>query len=557
MGDVLTVTGQSDSWFLLAATLFLLSPPANITSITNIWRSVILMPFLLFKSSCSALSDRWHTGFRCADRFTPTRLGAQSTTSVSGDDLLQVCEKGWVCLGAVNGESNWTRKFPQLRTVVLVFLVGLTTTKCGADTQGNGDGSTDLVSLDDTAQGRLADLTVSSIEIPPETDPGTELWFIPVEAPGTIPPTMLLDGRIGLVDAAGTIRLISSGGDVLYEKELAAYVGQSGSVSLTAPVGGAGNAIVGASFHDQDVTCDHGGALLSVPIPDGQLLPVLDGTPEIFGPPAVLNGQTIWATVGYQWNQFGDLCAKGIVLSAALAISGKSVLIPAPARGVSVVGDGSIRTVSDPDVVAAYSSDLKQMWTKSLDGLGIGEPALLADGSIVVTLGSRLITLDSDGNLVWDRTWSKGVSKLVGQPAVGSDGIIFAPATVQGGGTKPNAPAVVAATKEGNELWSVVIGQTKVVPALGVTCGTPVVSAQGSLYVACGNGTLAALNQGTGAVVWKVEDVATATSPVLTSNGILVTTGVDGYRGIYVGQDSLSSGAWARYRGNNQSTGSR
>lgn len=426
---------------------------------------------------------------------------------------------------------------------------------CTAEMEDHDDVPANLADFDSGSLNNGADLVVSSIEIPPETDPGTVLWFIPVDEPGTIPPAALVDGRVALIDAGGTIRLVNAGGKIVYEVGLSTYVGPSGTITLTPPVGGPGFAVVGASFHDRGVTCDYGGALLTIPIENGQDLPVLDGTPEIFGPPALLNEQTVWSTVGYQWNQFGDLCAKGIVLSAALAKVGKSVLVPAPARGVSFANDGSLRIVHDPDVVAAYSADLKRLWTTTLDGLGIGEPALFGDGSCAVTLGKRLVTLDGEGNVVWDTTWSASVSKLVGQAAIGVDGTVFVPATSQGGGSKPNAPAIVAATADGEELWTFVGQDTKIALPSGVTCGTPVVGSGGTVFAACGNGTLVALDQKNRSVSWAVENVATATSPVLLPNGVLIVTGVDGYRGVYVGPETLQAGTWARYRGNNQSTG--
>jgi len=216
--------------------------------------------------------------------------------------------------------------------------------------------------------------------------------------------------------------------------------------------------------------------------------------------------------------------------------------------------DGTVYISCWNDSLYALNSDGTRKWTVGL-GDEVTAPVALSSTGVLYcqTMGDSLFALNStDGSRIWAHVSGGGNSA----PAVGADGSVYvggidglvegldpsngspkwsyflgsgqidaSPAIDPAAGVLyvANSDGYVAALglADGNEQWKVQLGEG---------CATPVVGADGRVFIGAG-GKVQELNKASGAVVWQFAPLAgggVVSSPALSSDGsiyVLATLG--------------------------------
>ena len=202
----------------------------------------------------------------------------------------------------------------------------------------------------------------------------------------------------------------------------------------------------------------------------------------------------------------------------------------------ALAGDGTIY-IAAGDGVHALNLDGSERWNFPVNGAALATPALGADGALYFGAANvgRFYALNPSGTPRWSVPLSSGVG--VASAAIGNGGNIFI-GTTDG--------KFYSLSPGGATNWMVVLG--------GQISATPLVTADGMVYVPCGNKNLYAVTDA-GAIRWQFP----VGSGSLISCGISATGNIlfVGDNKLYVLEASaqLASTAWPMAQQNPQHTG--
>jgi hypothetical protein len=193
---------------------------------------------------------------------------------------------------------------------------------------------------------------------------------------------------------------------------------------------------------------------------------------------------------------------------SALGYSVRGVVIDDLGRRICLgFTGGSMST----NILQVYSSSNKLLWEARFPGAAINSPAIHADGRIVVGATTyngaeptAIYCFSPDGA----RLWSRPTGRVVGQPSIGVDGIIYF------GEESPVAKQskVYALRPDGSVLWSVVHG-----PAV---YASPTLTAEGEILIADTDGVVTCYRpDATKRWSYKADSGIRFGSPVLDADG--------------------------------------
>lgn len=215
---------------------------------------------------------------------------------------------------------------------------------------------------------------------------------------------------------------------------------------------------------------------------------------------------------------FGTLAGSVYALNADGSIRwtstlGDSAYVAAPA----VAADGTVYYKQDDGTVRAFSTTGAQLWTYSVPGEegSYAGPAITIDGTLIVPANDgALHALSPDGNLLWQyqpltATATADTSGIYTSPSIDAQGNIYA-SSLNG--------TVFSVTDEGQLRW---VFRT---PAAGENVSSSLALGDGRAYFASYGGFLYALDQASGAMVWRasIEAQARSSSPAIAADGSII-----------------------------------
>jgi outer membrane protein assembly factor BamB len=188
----------------------------------------------------------------------------------------------------------------------------------------------------------------------------------------------------------------------------------------------------------------------------------------------------------------------------------------------AIAGDGTVYVCSSDGKLYAADTNGLSRWTFTFGGATAGTPSIGADGTIYFSAAisrypapetNALFAVEPNGQLKWKRV---GDAPFISGVAVGAtDAVYVALADYYGG----DADRVMATDLSGNVLWTFANGRTFTV--------TPVVGADGTVYVSAREGWLHALDA-SGRLLWECfTDDSYLGSPVIAAGGVLLFAGAN------------------------------
>lgn len=152
------------------------------------------------------------------------------------------------------------------------------------------------------------------------------------------------------------------------------------------------------------------------------------------------------------------------------------------------------------------------MWSAELPFSSCSTPAIMPDGNIVVAAGDRVFLLSRDGEIIWERDFSRNNSgQVCNSPSVSNDSTIYFPTS---GGT------LFALKSDGTDYWSY--------STVRLSRTTPAIGADGTVYVGNEASKLLAI-KANGEKRWEVSlSHRIDTPPVIGINGNIYVRSTSG-----------------------------
>jgi outer membrane protein assembly factor BamB len=213
---------------------------------------------------------------------------------------------------------------------------------------------------------------------------------------------------------------------------------------------------------------------------------------------------------------------------------GNSAYVAAP----SMAADGTVYYKQDDGTVRAFNSAGVQQWSYFVAGEGsYAGPAITTDGTIIVPANDGAIhALSAAGNLIWKfqpqtASATDDVSGIYTSPSIDQHGNIYA-CTLNG--------TAFSITDKGELRW---VFRT---PETGENVSSSLALGDGRAYFASYGGFLYALDQGSGAMIWRssIEAQARSSSAAIASDGSIIV-GSYANKLFRFSSDGQQVGAWS------------
>jgi outer membrane protein assembly factor BamB len=359
-----------------------------------------------------------------------------------------------------------------------------------------------------------------STEPPPVTtcgDPGALLWRFPADGEpglGTLfsSPVLAPDGSIRFGSADGRIYSVSPAGELQWMADTG-----SGALIASSPAIAPDGTLYVGSYDTHLHAVDNDGVLLwsfeTGDAVNSSPALALDGTIYVGSADGNLyaldpSGALRWAvpTGGYVYSS-PAVAADGTIVVAnkagivmRIAPDGEVLWSMSPSSSVSAIdaspalaADGTLYVGADDNFLSAIDADGALLWRTAVgseDYLGIdSSPTLAPDGTIyVANWQGSLVALDRGGVELW--RFESGAAIAWSSPTIGADGTIYI-------GTKDahqtGAPnRLLAIAPDGTLLWE----HVGVADTLGFIDTSPMIAADGTLYIGTWGGQLLAFCSG-------------------------------------------------------------